>query len=85
MLVSSQVLVHFDPKSDIRVPCDALDYDIGAVLSHQIPDRLERPVGFMSKTLNETERKYSQIEKEALTCVIGKLRFYSYLWGHHFT
>ena len=42
----------------------------------------ERPVGFVSRTLSETERKYSQIEKEALACVV---RFHAFLWGHHFT
>ena len=50
-----------------------------------MPDGSEKPVGFMSRTLNEAERKYSQIEREALACVIGISRFHSYLWGHHFT
>ena len=85
LLVSSQVLVHFDPKLDIRVAYDASNYGIGAVLSHQMPDGSEKPVGFMSRTLNEAERKYSQIEKETLACVIGISRFHSYLWGHHLT
>ena len=85
LLVSSQVLVHFDPKLDIRVACNASDYGIGAFFSHWMPDGLKKPVGFMFRTLNEAERKYSQIEKEALACVIGISRFHSYLWGHHFT
>ena len=85
MLVSSQMLVHFDPKLDIRVASDVSDYGIGAVLSHWKPDGWEKPVGIRSRTLNEAERKYSQIYKEALVCVIKISRFHSYLFGHHFT
>lgn len=84
LLLSSQVLVHFDPKLPIRLACDASDYGIGAVMSHVMPDGSEKPVGFFSRTLTKTERKYSQIEKEALACVVGVTRFHSYLWGHHF-
>lgn len=69
--MSSQVLVHFDPKFEIRLACDASDYGIGAVLSHRFPDGSEKPVAFMSRTLNEAEKKYSQIEKEGLACVVG--------------
>ena len=83
-LVSSQVLVHFDPKFEIRLACDASDYGIGAVLSHRFPDGSEKPVAVMSRTLNEAEKKYSQIEKEGLACVVGVTRFHSYLYGHHF-
>ncbi len=85
LLLSSQVLVHFDPKLAIRVACDASDYGIGAVLSHVMPDGSEKPVAFVSRSLNNAERKYSQIEKEALACVVGVTRFHSYLCGHHFT
>ncbi len=75
---SSQVLVHFDLKLEIRVACDG----IGTVLSHIMLDGSEKPVGFMSCTLNG---KYSQIEKEALACIMGVTRFHSFLCGHHFT
>ena len=85
LILSSQVLVHFDPTLKIRLACDVSDYGIGAVLSHVMPDGAEKPVGFFSRSLTATERKYSQIEKEALACVVGVTRFHSYLWGHHFT
>ena len=62
LLLTSQVLVHFDPSLEIRLACDASDYGIGAVLSHVMADGTERPVGFVSRTLSETERKYSQID-----------------------
>ena len=84
LLLSSQVLVHFDPKLLIRLACDESDYGIGAVMSHVMPDGSEKPVWFFSRPLTKTVRKYSQIEKEELACVVGVTRFHSYLWDHHF-
>ena len=54
------------------------------MLSHKMPDGSEKPVGFVSRTLSDAEKKYSQIEKEALACVFGVKRFHTYLFGHHF-
>ena len=85
LLLSSQVLAHFNPKLEIQLACDASNYGIGAVLSHKLPNGQEKPIGFVSRSLSETERKYSQIEKEALSCVFGVTRFHSYLYGHKFT
>ena len=85
LLLSSQLLVHFDPSLEITLACDASAYGIGAVLSHQMPDGTEKPVGFVSRTLTETEKKYSQIEKEGLACVFGVRKFDAYLFGRHFT
>ena len=50
-----------------------------------MPDGTERPIGFVPRTLSATERKYSQIEKEALACVVGVTRYHSFLWCHYFT
>ena len=85
LLLTSQLLVHFDPTLKIRLACDASAYGIGAVLSHQMPDGSKKPIGFVSRILSETEKKYSQIEKEGLACVFGVRRFHAYLFGHHFT
>ena len=50
-----------------------------------MPDGTEKPVGFVSRTLTEMEKKYSQIEKEGLACVFGVRKFDAYLFGRHFT
>ena len=40
-------------------------------MSHTFPDGSERPVAFTSRTLNNSEKNYSQIEKEAPSLVYG--------------
>ena len=82
LLASSQVLVHLDPKLEIRLACDASAYGIGAVLLHLMPDGSEKPIGFVSRTLTDAKKNYSQLEKEGLSCVYGIKRFHSYLYGH---
>ncbi len=85
LLTSSKVLAHFNSEMEITLAYDASAYGIGAVLSYRMPDGTEKPVGFASRTLTQTERKYVQIEREGLACVFGVKRFHSYLYGHHFT
>ena len=85
LLLSSQVLVHYDPSLEVILACDASSYGVGAVLSHKMADGSERPVAFASRTLSAAEQRYSQIEKEGLACVFGVKRFHLYLYGRRFT
>lgn len=80
LLLSSQVLVHFNPKLPISVVADSSSYGLGAVLSHII-DGHERPVCFASRTLLPAERNYPQVEREALAIVFALRHFHNYLWG----
>lgn len=63
LLTSDNVLTHFDPRLPIVVACDASNYGLGAVLSHRMPDGLEKPVLFVSRMLSSSEQNYSQIEE----------------------
>ena len=77
-LLNSEALIHFDPKLPIVVTADSGSYGLGAVLAHVI-DGHERPVCFVSRTLNTAERNYSQIEREALSLVFALKKFHYYL------
>ncbi len=63
---------------------DASDYGLGAELL-LIKDGKECPVTFAARTLSQTERNYSTLEKEALAAVwaIDK-QFSKYLLRHYF-
>ena len=50
---------------------DALDYMTGGVLSMDCKDGKWRPVAYLSKLLNETERNYEIHDKEMLAVIRG--------------
>lgn len=83
LLLSSELLVHFDPSLPIVVSADCSSYGIGACLAHVI-DGFERPICFASRTLNTAERNYAQIEREALALVFALKKFHFYIYGHKF-
>ena len=57
---------------------DISDYTTGRVLSMECEDKLWRPVAFLSKSLNETERNYGIHNKEMLVIISG-LKAWRYL------
>ena len=68
LLLSSKLLVHFDSSLPIVLACDASQYGIGAVLAHKMPDGSERPIGYVSRTLNDAEKKlHSARERRPVT------------------
>ena len=62
-LMSSSVLVHFDPKLSITLAGDASSYGIGAAISHIYPDGSERPIAFASRTLNRVKETMCNLKK----------------------
>ena len=85
MILSAKVLVHYDPNKPPILHTDALQYGLGAVMSHIMEDVPEHPIGFVSRTMNVAEKNYSQLDKEGAAVIFGLKKFHKYLFGRRFT
>ena len=65
------VLAALDLDKKMRMEVDTSDYIVGRVLLMEREDELWRPVAFLSKSLNETERNYEIHDKEMLAIIRG--------------
>ena len=83
-VINATNLSHYDESQTLVLATDASSYGVGAVLSQQDADGNETPIAYSSKTLTETQKKYSQIEREALSIIYGVTKFRQYLYGRKF-
>ena len=60
-----------DINKKMRIEVDTSDYTTGGVLSMECEDGLWRPVAFLSKLLNETEKNYEIHNKKMLAIIRG--------------
>ena len=79
-LSSNHMLAWYDPDAETKISADASAYGLGAVLLQKY-DGQGRPVVDASRSLNETESRYSQIEKDALTSTWACECFSDYILG----
>ena len=84
LLSSSRVLVHFDSDLPIVVSSDASSCGIGSVLSHRLQDGSDKHIAYAFRSLSDCEKKYAQLEKEALALIFGIAKFHKYLYGREF-
>ncbi|UYV81891.1 K02A2.6-like [Cordylochernes scorpioides] len=77
MVSNAPILTFFDPTKPITISSDASQYGIGTVLMQG-----GHAIEYASFSLNATQRKYAQIEKEPLAIVFGCERFQYYIWGN---
>lgn len=83
-VTSDQVLVHFNPALPVVLTTDACSNAVAGILSHRFHDSTERPIAFVSRALNNTEKNYSTLEKEALAIIFGVTKLKQYLLGNKF-
>jgi len=85
LISSPPVLSLYDYNKLSRVSADSSSYGIGGVLEQLQESGDWRPVAYTSRTLTETEKRYAQIEKEALALTWVCERFNDYVLGVEFT
>jgi len=85
LLSSESVLVHFHPEWPLVLLVDASQFGLGAMLAHRMSDGSERPTAYASRTLSAAERRYAQLDREALAVAFGTRKFHLHLCGRHFT
>ncbi|XP_045534999.1 uncharacterized protein LOC123721191 [Papilio machaon] len=76
LLSGAPVLALYETRAPVLVSVDASARALGAVLLQR-----GRPVEFASMTLNDTQCRYAQIEKELLAIVFALERFHQYVFG----
>lgn len=75
-ITKAPILRYFDDDIDVVLQCDASQIGLGAVILQN-----QQPIGYASRTLTDTERRYAQIENELLAIQFGLQRFDHYTYG----
>jgi len=65
----------------MQLETDASGYAIGGVLSQQQEDSSWRPITYLSKAINKTERNYKIYDRELLVIMEGLKQWRQYLIG----
>ena len=77
---ASQPLRYYDRTKPVTVQVDASQRGLGACLLQE-----GQPIAFASKSLTDTETKYTNIERELLAIVFACQQFNTYVLGRPFT
>ncbi|UYV68351.1 K02A2.6-like [Cordylochernes scorpioides] len=67
-LTKEPCLAYYNLNSPTELITDASPIGLGAVLIQTQQNGIKRPIAYASRSLTNTEKKYSQIEKETLGC-----------------
>ncbi|XP_062698443.1 uncharacterized protein K02A2.6-like [Aedes albopictus] len=83
-LINANILEFYDPNKPIIVISDACNYGLGGVLAHLV-DGKEKPVSFVSFSLNAAQKAYPILHLEALALLCTVKKFHKFLFGQKFT
>ena len=79
-LTTLPVLINFDKDKEHIIQTDASKTGLGVALLQEV-----HPVVYASRALTDTERRYSNIERELLGVVFGLERLHQYTFGSSIT
>ena len=84
-LTSDTVMAYFDSQKQTELVTDASPWGLSAILSQKTPGKNDRRiVAYVSRSLSDVEKRYSQTEREALAIVWAIERLHIYLYGANF-
>ncbi|KAL5503369.1 hypothetical protein EMCRGX_G010306 [Ephydatia muelleri] len=83
-LTTPPILAYPNFSNPFVLATDASGIALGGILS-QTTDGKEQVIAYWSRQMNNAERRYSTIEREALAVVAAVKEFYPYLYGRPFT
>ncbi|CAG9134394.1 unnamed protein product [Plutella xylostella] len=83
LLCNAPLLQYPDPSKPYILTTDASNVALGGVLS-QGPIGSDKPIAYASRTLSDTESRYSTIERELLAIIWAIKHFRPYLYGQKF-
>ena len=75
LILNAPLLRYFNVAEQVEVQVDASSSGLGACLMQG-----GQPIQYASRALTDTEKRYSQIEKEMLSIVFGLTRFHTYTY-----
>ena len=78
----NEPLCIIDWSKPFNIYTDASDYMVAGILSQTGEDGNEQPIAFFSKKLNDTQKAWSTIEKEAFAVLEALNRFRSWVFGY---
>ena len=82
MLSSDTVQAYFDPQAEHELHVDGCPMGLAATLTQRRPgEQVWQVVQYASRSLTDTEKRYSQIELEALAGDFGCKKFHLFLYG----
>lgn len=80
-LAEQPVIAYFDVNRQTEIVVDASPVGLGGILAQFDEEGLGRVVAYASRSLTDVERRYAQIEREALAVVWACERFHVYIYG----
>ena len=82
MLSSDTVQAYFDPQAEHKLYIDGCPVGLAATLTQRKPgEQCWKVVQYTSRSLKDPEKRYSQIELEALAGDFGCNKFHPFLYG----
>ena len=79
-LAKPSILALYCLNANAKISSNTSSFGLGAVLLQQHADKW-KPVAYASRAMSDTEQRYSQIEKEALSLVWACEKFSNFIIG----